>query len=287
MNYPLERACSLVPLSAACLTTQCDKRSYAQKLWRSARTVSLRRCLDLDLPWAGVVMLHPGMAPGLIRGGIPPHLLRVARNPVDPFTTERIRAEDNHGVAFVGRVEAEKGIEDLAEAAAQAAVPLTVIGDGPLREPLALRFPLATFTGWLDRNQIAHHVSRVRVLAMPSRYPEPFGLVAAEASKSGLPVIVSSDALLGPEIAEGRVGWSLRTSDVGALANLLTAIHHLPSDEVRTMSERAYNGTTMLSSSPYEWQSALLALLSSNKAFAPHHTKGVEKQDLSMTREAS
>lgn len=35
---------------------------------------------------------------------------------------------------------------------------------------------------------------------MASRYPEPFGLVAAEASMSGLPVILSDTAFLAEEV---------------------------------------------------------------------------------------
>ena len=40
-------ACTLKPLSAACLGTHCDRRHYSHKLWRAARSWVLRFAIDL------------------------------------------------------------------------------------------------------------------------------------------------------------------------------------------------------------------------------------------------
>lgn len=263
MNYPAARACPLRPLGPACLATQCDKRSYAHKLWRVGRSVALRRSLDVTRPWAGVVMIHPGMAEPLERGGIPARLLRAVRNPAVPFTEDRIPAERNRRLLFVGRVEAEKGVEDAVAAAARAGLPLTVVGDGPLRETLAARHPEVTFTGWLGREAIVGHVREARALLMPSRYPEPFGLVAAEASQSGLPVVVPRDALLGREVEDGAIGWTCDTRDPAAFAAVLAGLRDMPEGDLRAMSARAHARLAPMATSPEAWQSALLALLPS------------------------
>ena len=56
------------------------------------------------------------------------------------------------------------------------------------REALARQYPEVAFLGWRSREEMADLVGDARLLAMPSRYPEPFGLVALEAMAAGLPV---------------------------------------------------------------------------------------------------
>lgn len=262
MDYRAMQPCTRKPLSASCLVTACDKRSYAQKLWRVAREAVLWQVLDRNAPWAGVLMIHPGMAPALARGGYPRHRLIALRNPATAFSATRIPAERNRGFVFVGRVEAEKGIEDLIAAAARTASPLTVIGDGPLRESLAAAHPQVRFAGWMDRGQIAAEAASARALVMPSRYPEPFGLVAAEALLSGLPVILPETALLGPEVAARGLGMVCDTRDAGVFAATLRRMEDLPAADVETMSRRGHSGTDGLALSAEDWADSLVELFS-------------------------
>ena len=99
-----------------------------------------------------------------------------------------------------------------------------------------------------------------RALVMPSRYPEPFGLVAAEASLSGLPVITSSTALLGDEIAAGGIGWTCDTRDHEGFTNLLRDVADLPPDTIAAMSVKAASGVVELGNSPDAWIDAQLQL---------------------------
>ncbi|MEM9785156.1 MAG: glycosyltransferase family 4 protein [Pseudomonadota bacterium] len=253
MDYRRMQACDRVPLSYDCLTTNCDKRSYAQKLWRVSRQRLLRRALPPDAPWGGVLMIHPAMAPHLERGGWPPHLLQTLRNPATPLISERVRAEDNSGALFIGRVEAEKGVEDAAIAAGIAGLSLTVVGEGPLRQRLTQRYPNVRFTGWLDRQAIGTEAARARVVVMPSRYPEPFGLVAAEASLSGLPVLTSQTAFLGPEITSAGLGMMCDTRDPTSFAAALSAIEGFPAASIAEISRRGRSGAAGLSTTPDCW----------------------------------
>ena len=260
MDYRAGLPCTRVPLSVDCLTTNCDKRSMAQKGWRVTRQAVLRRTLPRSAPWAGVLMIHPGMAPYLRMSGYPEGVLHPLRNPATPISTLRIPAEENDRFLFVGRVEAEKGVEELIAAAAAAKVPLTVVGDGPLREPLAARHPEVHFTGWMDRDQIRTVAAGARALVMPSRYPEPFGLVAAEASLSGLPVILAQSALLAPEIAAKGIGLACDTRDPAAFAAAIARLRDLPADALRDMSLRAHSGEAGLCTTPDEWIDAQIGL---------------------------
>lgn len=260
MDYRRMQPCARVPLDVSCLLTHCDKRSYAQKLWRAARQAGLRAMLAKAAPWAAVVMIHERMAPYLVRAGLPPHLLRALRNPAEPFVRERIRVEANAIFYFVGRVEAEKGIEDALAAAAEAGVRMRVIGDGPLRSLLAAQYPDVDFLGWRSREEIAELVTDARALVMPTRYPEPFGLVAAEASQSGLPVVLSRTAFLGDQIAENGLGFVCDVRDRTAFAATLRTLAAMPSDEIRGMSERGFRRDVRLATTPDEWIGHLIDL---------------------------
>ncbi|ETD90725.1 glycosyltransferase [Rhodobacter capsulatus] len=260
MDYQAMRPCARRGLSAACLTTQCDKRSFAQKLWRSARQAILHRSLPRRAPWGGIVLIHPAMAPRLVAQGYPAERLRVLRNPAEALSPRRIPAETNRGFLFIGRIEAEKGIEELIAAAQAAGVALTVVGEGPLRGPLSRAHPQLRFTGWLDRAGMLAEAQQARAVVMPSRYPEPFGLVAAEAVLSGLPVILSEPALLAPEIAAQGLGWACDTRDPAAFAALLRQVADLPPAALRQVSEAGFGARAGLCLTTDAWCDGLLEL---------------------------
>jgi glycosyltransferase involved in cell wall biosynthesis len=70
-------------------------------------------------------------------------------------------------------------------------VTLTAAGDGPLRE--GLRRPtdgVAVHTpGWVGEAAKRDLLAASRVVVVPSRWPEPFGLVGLEAAASGTPSV--------------------------------------------------------------------------------------------------
>ena len=260
MDYRAMRPCDRVPLSAGCIATNCDKRNYAQKLWRVSRQAVLHQTLPRRAPWAGIVLIHPAMAPFLEKAGYPAGLIRSVRNPATAFRAERVRAEDNRSFFFVGRVEAEKGIEEFLAVATAAGLPVTVVGDGPLRESLAALYPAVPFLGWMDRARIADVIGEARALVMPSRYPEPFGLVAAEASLSGVPVILPNTALLGPEVAGAGLGLTCDTRDPAAFSAALRQMADMPREAVEAMSRKGASGSAGLATTPDDWIDAQIAL---------------------------
>lgn len=258
MDYQAMEPCSRTPLSPGCLATHCDKRSYPQKLWRVARQGLVTWALPTSAPWGGVLMVHPDMAEGLVRAGWSSGLLRTLRNPARPLTPSRVRVEDNREVLFVGRVEAEKGVEEAIRAARAADMAITVVGDGPLRSQLRAAHPGLRMTGWLPREEIGEVARSARLLVMPSRYPEPFGLVAAEASLSGLPVVSSDRAFLGRELADAGLGSTCSTLDIDAFATELRRWGSMPRDEIAAISRRAASGQAGLCLAPEDWIDAIL-----------------------------
>lgn len=257
-NFQTGKDCSLEPLGGACIRTNCDKRSYAQKLWRVGRNAMLHRLFDQKLPWAGLVMIHPGMADGLRLAGYPDERLITLRNPASAYSSSRIVAEDNQAFAFVGRLETDKGIDGFLVAGHKANVPMVVVGDGPERAQLQREYPRARFTGWAQPHQIGQHLKNCRALVMPSRFREPFGLVAAEASLSGLPVILPDTALIAREIGQSGLGFTYDPRDQDGLSGAMIKARDASRQKIREISTAGAGAASGLGQSHQDWVAGLL-----------------------------
>lgn len=258
MNYRRNQTCRLDPASAACIATNCDKRSYPEKLWWVARQGVRLAVFDLRTAPSDIVLIHPDMAGYFERCGVAPDRLHPVRNPVEPLRAEPVQPAANRSAFFIGRLEMEKGITDLAEAARRALVPLEIIGDGPVRSELEKRYPDVTFHGWQQREAIGALIASARVVVLPTRYPEPFGLVAVEALSCGVPVLASDTALLSREIVEKGMGERFRANDVDDCAASLRALA-ADDERVARMGAKALAHGPGLANSPDTWCDALLA----------------------------
>jgi glycosyltransferase involved in cell wall biosynthesis len=86
---------------------------------------------------------------------------------------------------YLGRVAVEKGIEDFLRLDLPGSK--LVVGDGPARPSLQVRFPEVEFVGYKHGEDLARHVAASDVFVFPSR-TDTFGLVLLEAMACGLPV---------------------------------------------------------------------------------------------------
>lgn len=268
-NFKKKSPCELTPLSGACLATDCDRRSYLQKIWRVVRSVTLRGLIDLSRKNATILAVHDGMVDHLVRGGINPDSIKVLRNPVTPWSDTRIAVENNRKFLFVGRLDHDKGAELLAQAARDAGSPIQMIGDGPLRSQLEQSFPEAELLGWQSRKQVARIARDARVVVMPTASRETFGLVAFEALTSGIPVIISRFAATSDEIVRREIGFSCDPYDARGLADLMKMMA-VDDTRLRDMSERAWEARGSLAHSPESWGERLMAIYAdANRAAAP------------------
>jgi glycosyltransferase involved in cell wall biosynthesis len=252
--------CERTPLSLDCLATNCDRRNRAQKFWRSARHVIRRSLARFEPDKIGAILaVHDEMLPHLERGGIHPRCIRVLRNAVEPWQALRVEAEHNRDFIFIGRLDLDKGPDLLARAAKQADVPVRFIGDGPLGERIASIYPSAMQLGYLPRTAIVEELKKARVLVMPSRTRETFGLAAFEAMAAGVPVVVPNFAMIAGEVAAENFGLAVNPYDVGAMAS---ALLRLQGDGalVRAMSQAAYSRSGRFAPSQTEWTDQLLGI---------------------------
>ena len=259
-DYRTASVCTRKPLSMACLSARCDRRNHGHKLWRSARHVIQKRLLESG-PVPLQLLIHRGMEAPLRSAGIPADRLALLPNPIIPYSAARIPAERNRDVLFVGRMEGTKGIDLAAKACRRAGLRLVAIGDGALLEPLRAEYPEMVFVGRLAPAEIAAHAAQARLLVMPSRHMEPFGLTAVEALWSGLPVLVSAQSLIADDIEQSGAGLPIDPEDEAGFAAALT---RLAGDDELTarMSEAAFSATAALASTPDAWIDRLLTIYS-------------------------
>lgn len=155
----------------------------------------------------------------------------VLGNPYD-HQTFRLRPETirDRDIVFLGRLVSDKGCDLLIEALkslkSKGVYPTTtIIGDGPDRQALeqqALDADLQTqvrFVGKMSGESLAKALNRHRVIAIPSRWNEPFGIVALEGMACGCFPVVSSGGGL-PE-ATGGFGVTFNNSDANELARAI------------------------------------------------------------------
>jgi glycosyltransferase involved in cell wall biosynthesis len=136
-------------------------------------------------------------------------------------------------LVFLGRLVSQKGCTTLLGALGRLRLrglspSLTVIGDGPDRpmlEGLAARESIGgqvRFEGTLQGEALAAALNRHRVLVVPSRYEEPFGIAALEGLACGcLPVVSERGGLVD---AIGPHGLTFPNGDAAALADVLAGV---------------------------------------------------------------
>src|SRR5262249_3490861 len=141
----------------------------------AAVSISVSRAMAEDLGTPSVVILN----------AYRDHLFRTL--PGVPRTRDLV---------FLGRLVSDKGVDLLLAALGRLAEDglrpeLTIVGDGPELPALyaqAQRLGLANqveFTGTRTGDELVHLLNRHRIVVVPSRYNEPFGVAALEGTACG------------------------------------------------------------------------------------------------------
>jgi glycosyltransferase involved in cell wall biosynthesis len=268
-NFRTGEKCNLRPMSRACILSACDKRSRIQKFWRVER---MRRVHDgvARLGNPPVIALHEGMTPILQLGGIAPDRIHIHRNPVTPWCDVRVRAEDNRAVLFAGRLAQEKGADLLARACAQVGAPLIIYGDGPLASVIPGIYPQAQLMGWGDRAALAQAAMQSRLMVLATRQIEAFGLAVFEAGLSGVPVLLSPLALVGPEVEAAGFGVRVNPERTGVLAETIAGLMQ-DDDRVRALSKAGFAARDHLALSSDAYADGLRGLYDRVLARSPEY----------------
>lgn len=143
-------------------------------------------------------------------------------------------------IGFAGRLVPEKGADVLIQAFArvQQTFPQTrlmLIGDGPERrhlEELTATLGLSAaveFHGHQLQPATSQRLAQTWIQVVPSRWPEPLGLVAMEAMMEGRAVVASRCGGLMEIVADGETGLLVPPGNPDALAAALLQLLAQPS----------------------------------------------------------
>jgi glycosyltransferase involved in cell wall biosynthesis len=169
----------------------------------------------------------------------------------DAGNAERLEAflvDEEPTVLYFGKLLRNKGVHVLFEALREVEARAVVVGFGDYRKELErLAPPRTLFTGPLEHRHLAKLIPLTDVTAVPSIFPEAFGMVAAEAAAAGsLPLVANHSGLA--EIAAGvaadyperyRDLTSFTTGDSAELAEKLRRLLALEPGERTRLQEAA------------------------------------------------
>ncbi|REE03775.1 glycosyltransferase [Citricoccus muralis] len=176
------------------------------------------------------------VADAVIAAGLPRNRVDVIHigTPIVP----QVFSDSREGIIFVGRLIEMKGPMDLLRAvdslpAKLRRVPVTIVGDGPLRSELE-KFSIdaglnVQFTGWLATNELPEILSSQRIFCAPSKADslgvrEGFGMVYLEAALQGLPCVAYKSGGVVDAVQDGQTGLLVAEGDILALSRELESL---------------------------------------------------------------
>ena len=138
--------------------------------------------------------------------------------------------EGRRRVVFAGRLVRPKGVDVLIRAARDVDARVRDLRQRQARSRRCAGSPRAwashervRFRGWLGPQQLARELAEASVVAIPSLWPEPFGLVGIEALAAGRPVVASATGGVEDWLEHGVNGLCVPAGDARALASALSA----------------------------------------------------------------
>jgi glycogen(starch) synthase len=218
---------------AGWLSSPLSRQVHSAEWWLAHRADALITCSAAmraevaglyDLDPARISVRHNGIAPRRWRADAA--RMREVR--------ERYAPGDGPVLLYFGRLEYEKGVQDLIAALprirrAHPGTRLLVAGTGTAADQLEAAARThrvrrsVTFTGRLTDADLAAALRAADAVVLPSRY-EPFGIVALEAAAAGAPLVASTAGGLGEVVLDGETGLSFAPGDVAALVRAVDGV---------------------------------------------------------------
>jgi glycosyltransferase involved in cell wall biosynthesis len=222
------------PFSLRCLVRAYTERCMPRNVISSARLLriaSMNRDANRNL--ARMIVASEYMKRMLRTNGQQPD--RVTIIPyfvgIPDEAVARMPPEPGH-ILFVGRPVPQKGLDYLLRSLKQLTVAwkLTIAGAGEYFNDMAnyaRELGIAdkvSFVGWVDHNRLGEYYANACVVAVPSIWPEPFGIVGIEAMACARPVVAFDVGGIPEWLSDGRTGFLVRRKDEKALAEKLAVL---------------------------------------------------------------
>lgn len=224
-NYKKNEICKLKGFCHKCFFTNCDKRNYVQKIWRSLRQciqdIYVRR--NKKIIFISISELNEA----LIKSNVKSKQFFRVNNFVDIPSSNDRDATASKIFIYVGRISEEKGVELYADAISRCQnngcdISGWVVGKGELYETLKSKYQNLVFWGWKGQNEISELLTQARVLVLPSKWYEAAPLTIMEAMVMDIPCIVSDATAATELIKNEESGFIFKSQDVADLCNTIT-----------------------------------------------------------------
>jgi glycosyltransferase involved in cell wall biosynthesis len=197
------RPCDRQPLGLRCLAADCDRNGRAHKAGRILRQAAHRA--STRGPADRRLFLHlSGRARETAAPLLPGERHAIVHNPLDMADeAPSAAAAPRYDFGYFGRLEPEKGLLDLIDAADRLQLTGLFVGQGAIEAEIARR-PKLDHRAWEPRSAMQAAMRSCRVVVLPSLWPETWGLIVPEAMAAGVKVLVSTRA--GSAELVGRFG---------------------------------------------------------------------------------
>ena len=183
----------------------------------------------------------------LVMNGIDGKRIRVI-HPIPASLTEvhPLPHQSRTEILYVGQVIRGQGVDLLLRALARVPQPwhATIVGTGNHLDScrrLAASLGIAAhieFTGWVAHGDLESYYARAAFTVVPSRWPEPFGMVGVEAMARGRAVVGFSAGGIPDWLCSGVNGVLAPAGDVEKLADAINGLLADPA-HTRRLGERA------------------------------------------------
>ncbi len=225
-NTPCEREPGLTCAAHACVVVRCATARFGVTLRdpfalaRRTRELARRAPLVACSAFIRRTLIETGVAAGRVR----------VLNPVPPEdNTPLVAATREPIIGFVGQIVRGKGLDLLIDAVARIpAATLVIAGAGSGLDAERRRIARLGLGGRIEvlgaiaPSDVRAVYDRVRVVAVPSRWPEPFGMIGVEAMRRGRVVVGARHGGIPEWLDDGVTGIAFRPGDVGDLTSALS-----------------------------------------------------------------
>jgi glycosyltransferase involved in cell wall biosynthesis len=168
----------------------------------------------------------------LLQNGFPSKKVHILPPVIRMTPSQLLPLPKEPRLLFVGQLIRGKGVDLLLKALHRLScdVTATIVGTGNAEAGLRVlcnKLGLDSkvdFIGWVPNDAIGPIYSGARVVAVPSRWPEPFGMIGLEAMQHGRPIVAFAVGGIPDWLEHGVNGLMAPEQDVEALAAAIETI---------------------------------------------------------------
>lgn len=153
----------------------------------------------------------------------------------------------NDYFVWLGRINANKGVEEAIQVAIEAKIQLKLAGGagiGKIAQDYFNKLQSKYFhlkniryLGPADKKLRQEILSRAKAFISPINWEEPFGLVAIESMACGTPVVTFNRGAMQEIIKDGVTGFICPPGDIGAMVRAVKKIYEMPEAEYQRMRQ--------------------------------------------------